>query len=68
MERDHWIPADEWPHLIQRVNKAQADMDALALGGWPGLAKGGRHDCRSGFARGSKLRGLGPILSAASPR
>jgi len=31
MERDHWIPADEWPHLIRRVNKAQADMDELAL-------------------------------------
>ena len=30
MERDHWIPANEWPQLVQRVCMAQADMEEPA--------------------------------------
>jgi hypothetical protein len=30
MDHNHWIPAGEWPQLIQRVCAAQADMEEPA--------------------------------------
>ena len=40
MEHDHWIPASEWPQLIERVRMAQAAFH------FQGLI--GATDCRVG--------------------